>query len=270
MYGLAQGSEDTKEYSLHFDLTVPFARYILDRENELTFPFKRYQMQPVRRGERAQKGRFREFTQCDIDVIRRKDVAGDYFFYDAEVIFTLSQALTAILTQTHIKDKAIMHISNRKLIFGFLETVVTDEQMPFVTSLIDKYKKIGHEKFKASLQDAKLSSEQIEKICEFITMKCDAEAMGKIASFADTPLFKEGYAQLEQLMTYLETFKKSFGAECEYVIDLQILRGLDYYTGTVFEAFLEQDATLGSICGGGRYGELTGFIDPKRDTYAGV
>lgn len=124
LYGLAQGAEDLKEYSLHFDLTVPFARYVLDRESTLTFPFKRYQMQPVRRGERAQKGRFREFVQCDIDVIWKKEQGDEHLFYDAEIIFTLSQTLAAILAKMEIKDRALLHISNRKLIKGFLESLL--------------------------------------------------------------------------------------------------------------------------------------------------
>jgi len=142
LYGLAQGAEDLKDYSLHFDLTVPFARYVLDRESELTLPFKRYQIQPVRRGERAQKGRFREFFQCDLDVIWRKDSGKSYLFYDAEVIFNSLLTLQDILEQMEIDDTVVMHISNRKLLAGFLLSVVSQDQLPSVSSLIDKFHKI--------------------------------------------------------------------------------------------------------------------------------
>jgi histidyl-tRNA synthetase len=105
-----------KDYALHFDLTVPFARYVLDWENDLTFPFKRFQIQPVWRGERAQKGRYREFWQCDIDVIWRRDDEKAVLYYDGETILTLMHALDAVLNKLEVKDEAVFHISNRKLI----------------------------------------------------------------------------------------------------------------------------------------------------------
>ena len=105
-----------KDYALHFDLTVPFARYVLDWENELSFPFKRYQIQPVRRGERAQKGRYREFRQCDVDVIRKDDKKSDYLYYDAEVILDLYKALHEIVAYGKLDDEPIFHINNKKLI----------------------------------------------------------------------------------------------------------------------------------------------------------
>ncbi len=270
LYGLAQGTEDIKDYSLHFDLTVPFARYVLDRESELTFPFKRFQMQPVWRGERAQKGRFREFVQCDIDVIRKKDTGSDHLFYDAEIIFTLSQTLNAILAKMDINDRAIMHISNRKLTRGFLESILTDKQIAFVIPLIDKFKKIWWENFKSTLQERDVSSEAIQKICEFIEIKCTSQNIEMLAGYSSTPLFQEGYSELVKLTDYIEMFNTSFNLACDYIVDMQIIRGLDYYTGTVFEGFLEQDEVLGSICWWGRYGELTGYIDPKKNFYAWV
>ncbi|MDR0282842.1 MAG: hypothetical protein LBI53_06240 [Candidatus Peribacteria bacterium] len=142
LYGLAQGAEDLKDYSLHFDLTVPFARYILDRESELTFPFKRYQIQPVRRGERPQKGRYREFFQCDLDVIRRKDGNQAYLYYDAEVIFTFSQTYQEILQAMNIDDTPVIHISNRKILAGFLSSLIPEKDVAAVSVLIDKYQKI--------------------------------------------------------------------------------------------------------------------------------
>jgi histidyl-tRNA synthetase len=267
---LAQGAEDLKDYSLHFDLTVPFARYVLDRESELTFPFKRYQIQPVRRGERAQKGRFREFFQCDIDVIWRKDSNHSYLYYDAEVIFTLSQTLQHILTTMAIEDTPVMHISNRKLLVGFLRSLISESEVPVVSSLIDKYQKIGQDTFIASLGDLGLYPEVVQKILDFITMKVDKDSLQKVATLADTPLFQEGLNELKEVVSLLETFQSSCSQTCPYVIDFQIIRGLDYYTGTVFEGMLQNDASLGAISAGGRYGELTGYIDAKRDDFAGV
>ena len=152
LYGMAQGSEDLKDYGLHFDLTVPFARYTLDWEHQLTFPFKRYQIQPVWRGERAQKGRYREFFQCDIDVIWKGEK--DYFYYDAEIIATLGSTLTKILATCELNDTPVFHINNKKLVKAFLaEVSTTEEQTSQISTLIDKYSKIGKENFVATLKE---------------------------------------------------------------------------------------------------------------------
>lgn len=149
---MAQGSQDLKDYGLHFDLTVPFARYTLDREHQLTFPFKRYQIQPVWRGERAQKGRYREFFQCDIDVIWKGEKK--YFYYDAEIIATLGSTLTQILKSYEVHDTPIFHINNKKLIKAFLSEISeNDEQIQQISTLIDKYSKIGKENFVATLRE---------------------------------------------------------------------------------------------------------------------
>ena len=160
-----------KEYGLHFDLTVPFARYTLDWEHQLTFPFKRYQIQPVWRGERAQKGRYREFFQCDIDVIWKGEK--DYFYYDAEIIATLGSTLNKILKSCELQDTAVFHINNKKLVKAFLAEVSKDEeQMQQISTLIDKYKKIGTENFIATLrEDLNISAENSEKILEFISFQ---------------------------------------------------------------------------------------------------
>ncbi|MDD2537625.1 MAG: histidine--tRNA ligase [Candidatus Absconditabacteria bacterium] len=270
LYGLAQGAEDLKDYSLHFDLTVPFARYVLDRESELTLPFKRYQIQPVRRGERAQKGRFREFFQCDLDVIWRKDSGKSYLFYDAEVIFNSLLTLQDILEQMEIDDTVVMHISNRKLLAGFLLSVVSQDQLPSVSSLIDKFHKIGLEGFLLSLQDLELSIDQAKKIADFVGHKVDLDSLDAILNRSESALFQQGVLELKEVLTTLKHLEQGFGKKVSYQVDFQIVRGLDYYTGTVFEATLEGDKKLGSIYGGGSYENLTGYLDPKRDFYAGV
>lgn len=151
LYGMAQGSEDLKDYGLHFDLTVPFARYTLDWEHQLTFPFKRYQIQPVWRGERAQKGRYREFFQCDIDVIWKGEKS--YLYYDAEIITTLAKTLTEIIDITGIDDTITFHINNKKMSQAFLSIITQNEdQRTKISSLIDKFDKIGEENFYQEIQ----------------------------------------------------------------------------------------------------------------------
>lgn len=271
LYGIAQGAQDLKEYGLHFDLTVPFARYTLDWEHQLTFPFKRYQIQPVWRGERAQKGRYREFFQCDIDVIWKGEK--DYFYYDAEIIATLGSTLNKILKSCELQDTAVFHINNKKLVKAFLAEVSQDEeQMQQISTLIDKYKKIGTENFIATLrEDLNISAENSEKILKFISFQSEKiEDCDQILGFADSEAFKEGVEELRTVLTFLKQLKEAMNLDFEWKIDLQIIRGLDYYTGTIFEAVLKNDEKLGSICGGGRYANLTGYIDPKRSDYCGV
>ena len=279
LYGIAQGAQDLKEYGLHFDLTVPFARYTLDWEHQLTFPFKRYQIQPVWRGERAQKGRYREFFQCDIDVIWKgeKDYfykgEKDYFYYDAEIIATLGFTLNKILKSCELEDTAVFHINNKKLVKAFLaEVSKNEEQMQQISTLIDKYKKIGKENFIATLrEDLNISVKNSKKILKFISFQWKKiEDCNQILGFANSEAFKEGVEELRTVLTLLKQIQKAMHLEFEWKIDLQIIRGLDYYTGTIFEAVLKKDEKLGSICGGGRYANLTGYIDPKRSEYCGV
>jgi len=271
LYGMAQWSEDLKEYGLHFDLTVPFARYTLDRENELTFPFKRYQIQPVWRWERAQKWRYREFFQCDIDAIWKWEKW--YLYYDAEIIATLWKTLTEIFTICEINDVPVFHISNKKIINAFLLSVSeNEEQAKAISNLIDKFSKIGEEKFILTLkEDLKISEESIKKILDFILFKAvDLVELDRIYSFCSDPLFNEWIEELKNVLQSLTLLQEKFGLIFEREVDLQIIRGLDYYTGTIFEAVFKADERLGSICWGGRYNNLTGYIDPKKNDYCGV
>lgn len=271
LYGMAQGSEDLKDYGLHFDLTVPFARYTLDWEHQLTFPFKRYQIQPVWRGERAQKGRYREFFQCDIDVIWKGEKS--YLYYDAEIIATLGQTLSEVLKVCELEDQAVFRISNKKLIKAFLASISSDEeQAKAISNLIDKYSKIGEENFVATLeQDLGISPEIVKKILTFIAFQTsDLGQLETISGFDESELFKEGLEELKTVLSFLEQMKSAMQLNFAWKVDLKIIRGLDYYTGTIFEAVLKNDEKLGSICGGGRYENLTGYIDPKRNDYCGV
>ena len=145
---MAQGGEDLKEYSLHFDLTIPFARYILDHEGEMTFPFKRYQTQPVRRGERAQRGRFREFWQCDIDTVWRAESKDSMVFYDAETLIVIANILEEIRKEYFPNKTISIHYNDRKFLSKLLDDLANKDD---VYSLFDKYYKIGAEKFEQEL-----------------------------------------------------------------------------------------------------------------------
>lgn len=271
LYGMSQGAWDLKDYGLHFDLTVPFARYTLDREHALTFPFKRYQIQPVWRGERAQKGRFREFFQCDIDVIWKGEK--DYLYYDAEIITTLGQTLTNIIQATKLDDTITFHINNKKIVKSFLAQISQNpEQAQAISNLIDKFDKIGPEKFESSLiEDLGISTENKDKILTFISFcTSDLKKLNDLRKLSADGTFQQGINELETVLSLLDQMKSTLKLSFNRTIDMKIIRGLDYYTGTIFEATFDQMPSLGSICGGGRYANLTGYIDAKRQDYCGV
>ena len=268
VYGLAQWASDLKDYALHFDLTVPFARYVLDWEDKLTFPFKRFQIQPVRRWERAQKWRYREFWQCDIDVIWRRDNEKTVLYYDWETILTLMHALNTVLQKLKVNDEAIFHISNRKLIIWFLNDLVGEEKTPIVCSYIDKRKKIWAENFIASLIDAWIKESDAKKINETISRTYTLKEIKEIDKLSHNELFFEWLTELKSLFNFFETWEKNTWEKLNYLIDLQIIRGLDYYSWTVFEAILKNDEWLGSICGWWKYDHLTWYLNPKKDIYA--
>ena len=265
LYGLAQWASDLKDYALHFDLTVPFARYVLDWEDKLTFPFKRFQIQPVWRWERAQKWRYREFWQCDIDVIWRRDGEKPVLYYDGETILTLMHALKAVLQKLKINDDAIFHVSNRKLILWLLNDLIGEEKTPIVCSYIDKRRKIWAENFIASLVDAWIERWKAEEINKIISSSYNLD---KIEKLSNNSLFKEWLNELKCVLNFFETWEQSTWEKLDYLIDLQIIRGLDYYSGTVFEAMLKNDEWLGSICGWWKYDHLTWYLNPKKDIYA--
>ena len=243
LYGLAQGGEDLKEYSLHFDLTIPFARYILDHEWEITFPFKRYQIQPVWRGERAQRGRFREFWQCDIDTVWRADSKESMNFYDAETLIVIANTLEEIKKEYFPKKSISIHYNDRRYLAKLLDVYPNKAD---VYMLFDKYYKIWKEKFDA----------------ELITLIWAKEAE-KIQKQLTNPDKNSELLEVEQNLKNLNTNNLKF------VFDPFITRGLDYYTGMVYETFFDDDMALGSISSGGRYEWLTAYIDLKKN-YSGV
>ncbi len=244
IYRFTKGDNDL---SLRFDLTVPLARYVSDHLNDLTFPARFYHIGKVYRGERPQKGRFREFYQCDIDIIGRESLS---LASDAEVMAVISEVFSRLGL-----PKFIIRINNRKLIIGLLEELGVKDEAVEVMRIIDKIEKVTLEETKSALLDLKLSQEAAQKILDFVSIKGEAadilNALSTLRIKNDN--FVLGLNELKEVIAHLV----SFGLEPDsYGIDLSIVRGLDYYTGTVYETKLQDYPSLGSICSGGRYDNL--------------
>lgn len=243
IYRFDKGSNDL---SLRFDLTVPFARYVAQYNQDLNFPFRRYQIGKVFRGERNQKGRFREFYQCDIDIINRGDLS---LISDAEV----PNVIYLIFRELGL-DAFTIYINNRKVLNGYLDYIGIENPV-IVLRIIDKLDKVGKKIVKQELELLDINEQTIEKMMKFI--KIDGNN-GKIIEQlkelkVENELFAEGLKELEDVVYYM----KGFGIPEEFFnINLKITRGLDYYTGTVYETMLDDYASIGSICSGGRYDDL--------------
>lgn len=245
-----QGQEP--DLALRFDLTVPLARYVAEHEHDLHFPFRRYQMQRVYRGERAQRGRFREFYQCDIDVIGKDSLA---VRYDAE----LPAVINAVFDELAIGNFTIQ-LNNRKLLRGFFETVgvVDATQQAAVLREIDKLDKRGRDAVAETLRGDLfgLQAEIVERIMLFVgTRSCDhADALAQLSLLPeDNETLRAGRDELREVLGMVQAFGVP---EHRYAINFSIARGLDYYTGTVFETTLDDHPEIGSICSGGRYEDL--------------
>ncbi|MGH7882773.1 MAG: histidine--tRNA ligase [Candidatus Dormibacteraceae bacterium] len=244
-----QAEEDERHarLGLHFDLTVPFARYVAQHFNDLVFPFKRYQIQRVWRGERPQEGRYREFTQCDIDVINIDQVP---IHFDAE----MPRIIHEILTDLEIGDFSI-NINNRKILQGFYQGLGIDDPLS-VIQIADKLDKIGAEGVERTLTDRLgLSSEQVRACLDLAEIRgTDASVVDSIARLGPTSdILREGLEEFGIVMDSLKDLPKG-----SILADLSIARGLDYYTGTVYEGKLLAFPDYGSICSGGRYENLAG------------
>lgn len=242
VYSFKKGDKDL---ALRFDLTVPFARFVAQYYNDLTFPFKRYQIGKVYRGERNQRGRYREFYQCDVDVVGngKLDIKND-----ALVVSTVYKALKSIGL-----GKFKIQMSNRKILKGIHQELNVENDVE-VMILIDKYDKIGKEKFTEDLIElvGEDKSNFINKVMEFSGDNESIIAELKALTI-ENELYKKGVAELEEVIKYLALF----GVDKDFFkIDLKIIRGLDYYTGTVFETLIEGHEEFGSISSGGRYDNL--------------
>jgi len=253
-----------KGIGLHFDLTVPFARYVLENAGKLEFPFRRYQIQKVWRGERPQEGRFREFTQADIDIVGR-DVLP--FHHDVEVTRVMLEALRGLADPTSIGLPGFrLQVNNRKLIQGFYSGLGAPD-VDEVMRLIDKLDKLSPAEVKKLLvTEAGLDDEQADRCLELATITAtDDSFVDRVRALGVTdPLLDEG---LDELVTLIRACAPLNTETVRVVADLSIARGLDYYTGTVFETRLDGYESLGSICSGGRYDALA---SDGRTTYPGV
>ena len=251
IYSFTKGDTDL---SLRFDLTVPLAKYVAKNYNELTFPYRRYQIGKVFRGERAQKGRYREFYQCDIDIIGDGKLS---IINDAEIpsiIYTIFKKLNF--------GKFVIKINNRKILNGLFDELEIADKMKDILIVIDKLEKIGMDAVKAELKDLGLTKEKIEKIEGFLNISGNNdEKLQKLKDLNfESEIFKSGLEELEEVVKYV----RLFNIEEEYFkIDLTIARGLDYYTGTVYETNLVGYESIGSVCSGGRYENLAGYYTKK-------
>ena len=237
-------ASDSKDMSLRFDLTVPLARYVSEHLSDLNFPFKRYQIGKVYRGERNQKGRYKEFYQADIDIIGHNDLA---IYNDALLARVIFEAFNRINF-----PNITFHINNRKLLNGFFKSLEIEDSTE-VLRTIDKKDKIGIDKTKTLLKEI-IGEDKANKTLEFINADNEnTEILDNLAGFADNDLFKKGLEELKTLYDYMI----KFGIDDKNIkIDLAITRGLDYYTSTVYETFINGYESIGSVCSGGRYENL--------------
>jgi len=245
LYRFARGKN---ELALRFDLTVPLARYVSQHYSDLTFPFRRYHIGKVHRGERAQKGRFREFYQCDIDIIGNGTLG---LYNDAEIPSVIYFTFKSLGFENFK-----IRINNRKILNGFFESLDSQVTTTEILRTVDKIDKIGDIAVGNELVALGLSKNDAEKILNFLKIKGDNNAI--IDALKTLPinsnLFKEGVSELSEVVKNI----KSLGVpEVNFIIDLAIARGLDYYTGTVYETILTDYPGIGSVCSGGRYDNLS-------------
>ena len=261
---LEQGGQP--ELALRFDLTVPLARYVAEHEHDLAFPFRRYQIQRVYRGERAQRGRFREFYQCDIDVIGKDALS---VRHDAE----MPAVIHAVFSELGVGPFTIQ-LNNRKLLRGFFEGVgIADgERQALVLREIDKLDKRGADAVRATLvgEGFALAAEVVERIMAFVQSRSTshADALARLEALGEgSETLAQGRDELRQVLELL----KAYGVpEKNYAINFSIARGLDYYTGTVYETTLDEHPQIGSVCSGGRYEDLASHYTKSKLPGVGI
>lgn len=236
---------------LRYDLTVPFARYVVMHQNELYFPFKRYQIQPVWRADRPQKGRYQEFSQCDADVVGSKSL-----MYEAELIQICDQVFTKLGLNVSIK------INNRKVLQGIAEVCDIQDHFEPMTVAIDKLDKIGMQGVRNELSKLPFSETTVDQIEDLLQEKNLVELRYKLQ---DSPVGIKGIEELETVFSYLKDTKLVNGLE----FDITLARGLNYYTGSILEV-KSNDIEMGSLAGGGRYDDLTGVFGLKNMPGVGI
>ena len=234
------------EKGLRYDLTVPFARYVVQHQSELVFPFKRYQIQPVWRADRPQKGRYREFYQCDVDVIGSRSL-----LHEVELIESVARVFRAL------RIGVVLKMNNRKILYGIAETIGHADKMIDITVAIDKLDKIGIDAVKAELEERGLDRAAIDRLQPILELEGTNEQklniLRDVLSGSETGL--KGVEEMQTIFAAAERLEIPLDVE----LDLSLARGLNYYTGAIFEV-KAKDFTIGSISGGGRYDDLTGIF----------
>lgn len=244
------------EKGLRYDLTVPFARFVVQHQSEITFPFKRYQIQPVWRADRPQKGRYREFFQCDVDV-----VGSDSLLNEVELI----QIVDEVYRRLNIN--VVLKINNRKILAGIAQTIGQPERIVDITVAIDKLDKIGLEKVNEELVDKGLPQSAIDQLQPIIQLAgTNAEKLDVLRTvIGQSEVGVKGIEEVETILNYLA----AIGINLDVELDLTLARGLNYYTGAIFEV-KAKDVAIGSITGGGRYDDLTGIFGLKDVSGVGI
>ncbi|MGD8374428.1 MAG: histidine--tRNA ligase [Candidatus Woesebacteria bacterium] len=258
IYRFTKGGDDV---SLRFDLTVPLARYVAEHYSELVFPFRRSHIAKVYRGERPQKGRYREFYQCDIDVIGECTLG---IAYDAEIPRVIYSTFSRLDF-----GKFTIKVNNRMILSGLMSHLNAESISTDVLRVVDKIEKISHEEFISELKALGLSESQVNDVVRFIRIKDDPDstidqlrAMG-----VEDDKFEQGVNDLETVVRLMRTMGIP---DSHFAIDLSIARGLDYYTGTIYETTLDNHSRIGSICSGGRYDNLASCYTDRRLPGVGI
>ena len=244
------------EKGLRYDLTVPLARYVVQHQGEISFPFKRYQIQPVWRADRPQKGRYREFYQCDVDVIGSRSLLCEVDL--VEIVAKVFQRLGIRVT---------LKVNNRKILYGIAETIGHADKMIDITVAIDKLEKIGLEAVNGELREKGIDERAIEALQPILSLEgANGAKLARLREILeDSPVGLAGVTETETILSYVETL----GTELEIELDLSLARGLNYYTGAIFEV-KARDFAIGSICGGGRYDDLTGIFGMPNTSGVGI
>ena len=244
------------EKGLRYDLTVPFARYVVQHQNEISFPFKRYQVQPVWRADRPQKGRYREFYQCDVDVIGSRSLLNEV---------ELIEIVERVFRKLGIR--VVLKMNNRKILYGIAESIGHADKMMDITVAIDKLEKIGLDNVKSELSERGLEQEAIDKLQPILELSgSNAEKLAKLRDVIGSS--ETGVKGIEE-MTEIFGYVDQLGLELPIELDLSLARGLNYYTGAIFEV-KALDYAIGSICGGGRYDDLTGIFGLPNTSGVGI
>jgi len=242
---ISKFTSSISEKGLRYDLTVPFARYVVQHRNDITFPFKRYQIQPVWRADRPQKGRYREFYQCDVDVI-----GSDSLLNEVELVQIIDEVFSTLNIRVEIR------LNNRKVLAGIAEYLGHPDKFYDITVAMDKLDKVGPEGVRKELLERGIPGDAADKLEDIL--KIDGSAKEKIKALSALLASETGAKGLKELDEVISCFEEIYLRQ-DLNFDLTLARGLNYYTGTIFEV-KARDVEIGSICGGGRYDDLTGIF----------